>query len=207
MTATATAMFPLGTVLFPHAPLALHVFEERYRTLMRDCLAGDRSFGVVLIDRGHEVGGGDHRTDLGTVAEIVRAEETPDGRWALVAVGVRRILVTRWLEDAPYPRADVIDVDEPPFPDSARPLLVAAERSVRRSLALRAELDEPAAPLGVQLSQDPAAATWELASLAPLGALDRQRLLSVDDPGARLAELTALTDDACTVLAQRLAGF
>ena len=50
-------------------------------------------------------------------------------------------------------------------------------------------------------------AAWELASLAPLGPLDRQALLAIDDPGERLRRLTALTDEACTVLAQRLAGF
>ena len=200
-------MFPLGAVLFPHAPLGLHVFEERYRVMTRDCLAGSREFGVVLIDRGHEVGGGDHRTDLGTVASIVRADELPDGRWALVALGGRRIRVTAWLDDDPYPRADVADVEERPWTAEADDRLAEAERAVRRSLALRAELDEPAAPIGVNLSPEPAVAAWELATLSPLGPLDRQRLLGIDDPVVRLSELATLTEEACTVLAQRLAGF
>ncbi|MET1002223.1 MAG: LON peptidase substrate-binding domain-containing protein, partial [Acidimicrobiia bacterium] len=51
-------MFPLGSVLFPHALLPLHVFEPRYRVMMRHCLEGDKEFGVVLIERGSEVGGG-----------------------------------------------------------------------------------------------------------------------------------------------------
>lgn len=200
-------MFPLGAVLFPHAPLRLHVFEERYRVMTRDCLAGGREFGVVLIDRGHEVGGGDHRTDLGTVAAIVAADELSDGRWALVGVGGRRIRVRRWLDDDPYPRAEVEDVPEGPWTGAADDARGEAERAVRRSLALRAELDEPAAPLGVELDADPVAAAWQLAALAPLGPLDRQRLLAIDDPAERLATLTALTAEACTVLAQRLAGF
>ena len=54
-------MFPLGTVLFPYAVLPLHVFEPRYRALTEHCLAGDGCFGVVLIERGSEVGGGDTR--------------------------------------------------------------------------------------------------------------------------------------------------
>jgi len=97
-----TPMFPLGTVLVPGMVLPLHVFEPRYRQMVDDCMAADRTFGVVLIERGSEVGGGDVRTDIGTRAGIVRAEQQPDGRWGLIAVGLRRIRVDRWLPDAPY---------------------------------------------------------------------------------------------------------
>src|SRR3954464_862389 len=79
-------MFPLGTVLFPHAPLPLHLFEERYRLLAETCLRGDGRFGVVLIERGFEVGGGDQRFGVGTVARIVEAARTPDGRYLLPAL-------------------------------------------------------------------------------------------------------------------------
>ena len=84
-------MFPLGTVLFPYATLPLHVFEPRYRLMTRHVLDGDHEFGVVLIERGSEVGGGDVRFDVGTVARVVQIAEVPDGRYALVTVGVRRI--------------------------------------------------------------------------------------------------------------------
>ncbi len=100
-------MFPLGTVLMPYAHLPLHIFEPRYRALTRDCLAGDKKFGVVLIERGYEVGGGDTRFSVGTVARIVQAVELPDGRWLLDAVGTERIRVRRWLPDDPYPQAEV----------------------------------------------------------------------------------------------------
>ena len=79
----------------------------RYRELTRDCLAGVPEFGVVLIERGSEVGGGDVRTNVGTVARIVASQVLPDGRAYLMTVGTRRIRVTEWLEDAPYPRATV----------------------------------------------------------------------------------------------------
>ena len=65
-------MFPLGSVLFPHAVLPLHVFEPRYLALVERCLAGDQEFGVVLIERGSEVGGGDVRFSVGTVTRIVQ---------------------------------------------------------------------------------------------------------------------------------------
>ena len=103
-------MFPLSTVLFPGAGLPLHVFEARYRALMAECLAGDGEFGVVLITRGSEVGGGDQRVDVGTLARIEQAAETEDGRMLVIARGVRRIRVESWLADGPYPRAAVEDL-------------------------------------------------------------------------------------------------
>ena len=92
-------MFPLGSVLFPSLVLPLHVFEPRYRALITDVLAGDAEFGVCLIERGSEVGGDDVRLGVGTVAHVQEAAELPDGRWALIAVGTRRIVVDEWLPD------------------------------------------------------------------------------------------------------------
>src|SRR5579872_2372849 len=100
-------MFPLSTVLFPGASLPLHVFEPRYRALLADSLAGDGGFGVVLIDRGSEVGGGDHRVDVGTMADIVQVFGVEGGRSMVMTRGTRRIRVARWLSDDPYPRAEV----------------------------------------------------------------------------------------------------
>src|SRR5258707_10636188 len=103
----ALPMFPLGSVLFPYALMPLHVFEPRYRQLVDRCLAGDGTFGVVLIERGSEVGGGDVRFDVGTRTRIHRAEQLDDGRWVLLTVGTERISVRRWLPDDPFPRAEI----------------------------------------------------------------------------------------------------
>src|SRR5436305_2067376 len=114
-------MFPLGMVLLPTGVLPLHVFEPRYRELVRVCLDGGREFAVVLIERGSEVGGGDVRVDVGTRARITDARELPDGRWYLLTVGTARLVVRRWLPDEPYPRAEVDDLDDdsPPPDDMA----------------------------------------------------------------------------------------
>ena len=98
-------MFPLSAVLFPHASMPLHVFEPRYRELMRDCLAGDGRFGIVLIERGSEVGGDDERSLLGTRGVITRG-----GRAARRALGPGdqgggADRVEEWLPDDPYPVA------------------------------------------------------------------------------------------------------
>jgi Lon protease-like protein len=188
-------MFPLGTVLFPTMVLPLHVFEERYRVLVRHCLDADRTFGVVLIERGSEVGGGDVRTDVGTVAEIVEAARFEDGRYALAAVGTERLRVNAWLEDAPYPRADVeLWPDAGPSDVHRRdvePVVVA----LRRLLARLAERGEPVAPATTDLAEDLTTATFQAAAIAPLGPADRQRLLAAPTLAARVDLLATFIDD------------
>lgn len=199
-------MFPLGTVLVPSLALPLHVFEPRYRALVRDCLAGDREFGVVLIERGSEVGGDDTRSDVGTVAHITEAAELPDGRFAVGAVGVRRLRVRAWLADDPYPRADVEDW---PDPDPAPGCAAHVETTVvelRRVLALSAELGDAAAPATIELSDDPVLAGYQATAIAPIGPFDQQRLLRATTPEARLDDLDALLADLVEVLQLRLDG-
>ena len=199
-------MFPLGIVHFPHVVLPLQVFEPRYRELTADCLEGGREFGVVLIERGSEVGGGDSRFDVGTATTIVDAAVDDRGMIRLETVGTRRIRVTRWLDDDPYPRAETVDVASPVIGDGELEALALAEREVRRALALRAELDEPAAPFNIALDGDPARALFQLAAIAPLGPADQQRVLATQDGRELLALLARLAAEEAAVLAQRLAG-
>lgn len=216
-------MFPLGSVLMPSVFLPLHLFEPRYRQLIRDCLDGDREFGVVLIERGSEVGGGDVRADVGTVARVLEAHELDDGRWAVGAVGTRRFRVLRWLEDDPYPRADVEDWDDPdagipaaddPEPgrapegaaidDGEQPDLAAVVATLRRVLALSSELGDDAAAATQELSPDPSLASYQIAALSPIGPLDRQSLLCIPGSAERLARLAALLAEEETFLNVRL---
>jgi len=109
----AYAVLPVkNTVLFPHLPLTLRAFEPRYRALVRDCIAHGREFGVVLIERGMEVGGGDSRFAVGTAAHLAEEMELPDGQWLIAARGTRRIRVQTWLPDDPYPLALVQTLPE-----------------------------------------------------------------------------------------------
>src|SRR5688500_16810525 len=131
-------MFPLGTVLLPFAHLPLHIVEPRYRALVKDGLAGDGEFGVVLIERGQEVGGGDVRFGVGTVAKIIQTAELPDGRWLLDAVGTERFRITEWLPDDPYPLAMIESLDDAPSDTDAEAAerRTAVERLLRQVLAL-----------------------------------------------------------------------
>lgn len=198
-------MFPLGSVLVPGMVLPLHVFEPRYRDLVEHCLAGEAEFGVVLIERGSEVGGGDLRRDVGTVARILEAVRFDDGRWALGCVGVRRIRVEGWLPDDPYPRADVEDWPDEPAGPGAAALAVEVAGLLRRVLALAAELGVPAAPATIELADDPLLASYEAAAMSPFGPADTHALLLEPGPDARLARLRDLLAEEAGFLEQRLA--
>lgn len=214
-------MFPLGSVLLPGGILPLHVFEPRYRDMVRDCLRddGEPEFGQVLISRGWETGGGDDRTTVGTVAQMLQVEAIDENRYALVAVGTRRIRVNAWLPDDPYPLADVDDwPDDDPDADGLAVNVAASHVRVRaaRLLAARvaARLDDPMSELADveqpvdsgddDISDDPLLATYHLATLAPIGPADRFRLLSAPGPAARLDLLDEILDDVEAMLKFRL---
>jgi Lon protease-like protein len=198
-------MFPLGTVLMPFAHLPLHIFEPRYRALTRDCLAGDREFGVVLIERGGEVGGGDTRFRVGTVARIVQAVELPDGRWLLDAVGTDRFRILRWLADDPYPLAEVELLEEPGAGPVAAELRDAVERLLRQVLALQVELGFSAPSATLDLDEEPSRAAYQAAVLSPLGPMDTQLVLEEAGPEDRLRRLGGLLEEARDVLTRRMA--
>ncbi|MEB0004736.1 LON peptidase substrate-binding domain-containing protein, partial [Cryobacterium sp. RTC2.1] len=191
---TTLPMFPLGAVLFPHMPLHLRVFEQRYLVMMARVLDAETAvFGVVLIERGQEVGGGEHRFGIGTVARITQIE-APEGFVGVVAHGERRIEVLEWLDDDPYPQASVRELPELEWDDELFPLRERAERVVRRALALASEFTEqPWAP-DVELSGDPAVAAWQLAAIAPVGPLDQIELLRSESMEALLTRLVEVTE-------------
>ncbi len=201
-------MFPLGSVLFPSMLLPLRVFEPRYREMVAHCLEHQRDFGVVLIERGSEIGGGDVRTDVGCRAAIIHAEPRDDGEWTLVAIGTRRLRVERWLDDDPYPRAEVLPwPDETPADQSemAEHLLLDATRAdVAEVLELAARAGAWKGPIGLGEMADPTVGSYQLASTTPLGAFDRQRLLAAPGALARMALLRELLADQAELLRARL---
>jgi Lon protease-like protein len=199
-------MFPLGTVLFPHGVLPLRVFEPRYRAMVTYCLEHDARFGVVLIERGSEVGGGDTRFHVGTVAQIVQAARTPDGRFALATVGAERIDVEDWLPDDPYPRALVRTRGERELTRDGSEVADVVRGLLRDVHELRAELGVPAHTGEVVLSPDLVRASYEAAILSPLGPLDAQALLELDDAVDRLDALAECLLHEVELLRFRLSG-
>ncbi len=177
--------------------LPLHVFEPRYRQMMEVVMAlPDRSFGVVLIERGHEVGGQDQRSNVGTLARVLEAEQSEDGRWGVLSVGVGRIRIDEWMPDDPYPQAAIVD-----WPDhsvAGESDLVAYRRllgSHRRLLGLTAELGHDVGPVQ-ELSDDPLLGSFQIAATAPLSTHDRQQVLSAATLEQRLPVLEQIMQSA-----------
>ena len=207
----ATAMFALQSVLLPGMPLPLHVFEPRYLTMLETVIAGDQQMGVVLIERGREVGGGDVRCDVATMARVVETRRLADGRLLVMALGDRRVRVRRWLPDDPHPWAETEDWPDEPEPAStgAPELMYELTGLVTeaRSLALRLQLGPLAqaeAPGPVDLGRDLALAAYRAAALAPLGPLDRFEVLSTPTAGERLVVAHRLVTDATELLRARI---
>lgn len=192
-------MFPLGTVLLPGMLLPLHIFEPRYRDMVQYCLTHEPEFAVALITRGQETGGGDERSNVATVSRILEVGEFPDGRYALQTVGVRRVRVTMWFPDNPYPQAEVEDWPEE-MNDTCDGRAVAVVSKLRRLLAASSEAGRDVAHATSELSDDPLLASYHASALAPLSTHDHHRLLLTSGPAARWNLLDELLDEQFDIL-------
>ncbi|MCW2616609.1 MAG: peptidase lon domain protein [Frankiales bacterium] len=191
-------LFPLGLVLLPGLVLPLHVFEERYRVLVRELLElpeEQRRFGVVAIREGREVGadGVTALHEVGCVARLRRVEPHADGRFDIVTTGAERFRLTGLETGGPY-LTGLVDW----LPDELGPAEEAAllDRAVRAEflayLAALAdargdELEEPELPASSLVLG------YLVAATVLLDLDDRQALLAQTDGAARLrAELSLL---------------
>jgi Lon protease-like protein len=202
------AMFPLQSALLPDEDLPMQIFEPRYTALVRDCMRDDDPrFGVVLISQGREVGGGDVRCDIGTVARISECVDLAgSGRFMLRCRTGERIRVCDWLPDDPYPRAMVQAwPDEPGEPVTADQLEELEDRVMalfeRIAAARNVSLPDRAVLLGSDADTvDPGLRLYALASRVPIGPADRYSVLAAPSAAERLAALSDAVDSVAAVI-------
>lgn len=207
--------FPLHTVLFPHLPLPLHVFEERYRAMTRDLLAADSPYAgrfmTSMITDGAEVGDDPDRAPrtghVGTIAEVRSADQLADGRWVLLAVGVARAELHSIERGPSYAIAEVTPLPE----ESGDPVLVARLlpacqaaldrylETVKRFVASTASIGREPQETGnvassldqvlkpIRLPDDPSAASYAIAGVLQIELTRKQQLLELPDAASRLA--------------------
>jgi len=191
-------MFPLGSVLLPSMPMPLRIFEERYLKLLGDLVTSEKpEFGVVLIERGPEVGGGEKRMDVGTIASVTDIG-TSEQFYGLESIGTQRFRVNAWLPDDPYPIADIDFIPDLIWDDTLMPARVHLETKVRQLLAFASEFGDLPYGADTLFSDDPMEACWQLAGVLPVGQLDQVDLLrsqSADELIARTYEIVKTADE------------
>jgi Lon protease-like protein len=187
---TTVPLFPLGTVLVPGLVLPLHVFEQRYRTLVADLLAADEQqqhFGVVAIRSGHEVGDGAVSAlhGVGTLAELTDVTALPDGRYDVQTVGTRRFRLLGLDEDSGHPDASVpylrgrVELLDEPVGDTAEVLAGAVREAFERYRVRLRGTDS-------RLPGDPLLLSYTVTANMLLDLVDKQRLLESEDTAQRL---------------------
>jgi Lon protease-like protein len=202
-------MFPLGTVLLPAMPLSLRIFEERYLKLLGDLVTSDNpEFGVVLIERGQEVGGTDKRMNIGTIASVTNIG-TLDEFYGLESLGAQRFRVNAWLPDDPYPLADVDLLPDLIWDETLAPARVHLETKVRSLLAFASEFGDLQYGADTEFSEDPIDACWQMAGVLPIGQLDHRDLLqsvSAEELISRTLEIVNTADETLRRMMQQQSG-
>ena len=201
------AMFPLESALLPNQDLPLRIFEPRYSALVRHCIDSGDPFGVVLISRGREVGGGESRCDVGTLSRITEYADLGSGRYVLQCRTGERIRVCQWLPDDPYPRAAVqVWPDQPgepvtdaQFGDLEDRVMALFERiATARGAALPAR--EMVLGYGEDDTGDAGQRLYALASRILIGTADRYAVLSARSATDRLAALSEAVDSVAEMV-------
>lgn len=182
-------LFPLKTVLFPYATLQLHVFEERYREMIRRCVDDDQPFGVVLIREGQEVGGPAEPYLVGTAARIVHVHTYDDGRMDLQVQGERRFRIRALDDSNPYLVGRVEPVVELENEDSPRAHALLSRAQEGFQMLIQNLLARPNYSVQVVFPTDPVAFSFTVANLLRLENREKQRLLETTDTLERIKDI------------------
>ena len=181
-------LFPLNVVLFPGMQLPLHIFEERYRLMMRRCLEGDRCFGVALIIEGQEGEGGTVPASTGCSCEILETTTLPDGRINLMAHGRRRFRILTMREEDHYLVGTVEWLDDEPAGDRAEESALKVKTLLKGYLASLAHNTELTS-LGLdelEIPDDPYSLSMWVAALIAIPNEQKQQLLVLGTTEERL---------------------
>lgn len=178
MTANRISLFPLGLVLLPGMPLQLHIFEERYKLMIAECLSGDKPFGIVQFD-------GKAIHSVGCMARITEVlHRYADGRMDIMTRGGQRFFVKELIEEKPYTEARVVFFDD----EDAVATADAAD-AMDAVRAMLKELEESGLlpdPIDAAALSDPKALSFAIAALGGFTREERQRFVEMTSSLERL---------------------
>ncbi len=196
-------LFPLNVVLFPGGYLPLHIFEPRYRLMMRHCLDGDRRFGVVLINSGSEVGEPATPEMVGTIANIDEAKTLEDGRMVIGVEGEKRFRIVKIFDQLPYITADVTLMEDDGSSRVNETLTeevrLAAQEHLQLLIGLSGEhLETPRVPA------DPIQLRYSVGSQLQGEVIGKQGVLEMEDTTNALRLALRLLNEETLVLRGRM---
>jgi uncharacterized protein len=182
-------LFPLSNVvLFPKTPVPLYVFEEKYRTMIREVLEGNKELVIALLKSGSEPG----ITGIGDVhsvaclGRIESYEELEDGKYNIVVVGVQRVQIVREVQHAPYQLVEIESIEEPEYGMLTEDLMVSHNHLgelFAKFTELATGANEHALDLMPQLDFE--SLVNMVAMTLNLAIEQKQSLLEMDDPSMR----------------------
>jgi uncharacterized protein len=194
-------LFPLGEVLFPGMMLPLHIFEPRYRLMIRRCVSEKIAFGVVLISRGQEVGPGAEFFNVGTTARITRVQRGDDGRLYIASIGEQRFRILQTFANEPYLQGQVEVIPEQPGDNQALDRLT--ERALTR-LARYLQIITGSTELGESLREKdlaPQRLSYTIGTLLQVDRGEKQAILEIPTTTQRLEHEIAMLDGEMQQLA------
>ena len=176
-------LFPLKTVLFPNMSLPIHVFENRYKTMIGSCIEESRDFGVVLIKSGAEVGATAVPHEIGTTAHITDVARLDDGQMYIATLGVKRFRILALKQEIPYLLGEVQVLDET---EDAREPVAESVRALFETYLSQLLLQSGRQTGEIVLPEAPDALSYIVAAHLPIDAPRKQQLLEIDSTTFRL---------------------
>jgi len=174
-------LFPLGLVLLPGELVPLHIFEERYKQMIGECLDEEREFGILWL-------ADDELKDIGCAARITRVlEQFDDGRMNILAEGTTPFRMERRIGDLAYPAGDVVLLDDEPDADGA---------ALERTRTTYADLVEEVTDSRPEPETLSALGAYGMAATVDINPAAKQKLLELRSEPARLEELEGLFAEA-----------
>jgi Lon protease-like protein len=197
------ALFPLNTVLFPSATVRLHVFEDRYRQLVHDCLEHDEPFGIALIREGDEVGGDAEPYMVGTAVRILQVFPFEDGTMDVHVQGEHRFRIRKIDESRPYRVGLVEWVSEFGYEISLQTQTLADRARSAFEAWFSILLSGHGFDSKVQLPEDWTSLSFQIANFLPIENLQKQRFLETTDTIERLEALVPIIEDEILAISTR----
>ncbi len=196
-------LFPLNTVLFPGMALPLHIFEERYKAMIGDCIEREQPFGVVLIKSGKEAGGPAEPFDIGTTARVVKVEQLEEGRMNILTAGERRFETEEVTQRTPHLEGRIRLLEEEPGETSDEAMAEFREEygEYLKNLSSLAGGWTSQAPM----PRDPVTLSYSAAASLDIPLHVRQTLLESPTAGRRLERLLPMIKRGNKVLEQAVA--